>query len=382
MEGRREVATAGGGRRGMGRVEPPGKAFEPSRTEKFDFSDDAILRAAGGTTAATTATAIAAAAQQPSSRNGPGRRSRASNPRGKRLQCGRREHPRGPLAERARDEESLTLYQVTAAFQTRTITRGLPPPRLRFADIDARVARAETHHDVVIHLSPRPSAPVAGARAARGPEPPSQARLRVGPGGVLARGEGRTPRGAEVGARERVRLRREHLRRRGGGGRPRASAVDSREVAWDALTCAFAAKGGHLELLEVAPGTAARRTGGVRVPLMRPTTSRCSSGRAKSGCPWDSETCAAAARAITWRRSSGARRAWPWSKDVRPAAWNRPPPRVRWASKNGCRGPRRRAPSSVFRPARDAAVAAPERLPVRRADVRRCGAGRPLGRLE
>ena len=73
MEGRREVAAAGGGGRRDGPSLPGTSVPEPSRTKVEKFSDEPSRSSAPPApeaAAATTATAIAAAARQPSSRNG------------------------------------------------------------------------------------------------------------------------------------------------------------------------------------------------------------------------------------------------------------------------------------------------------------------------
>ena len=89
-------------------------------------------------------------------------------------------------------------------------------------------------------------------------------RLPVERGYVRERGGGRSPRGATVGARERLLMGQEDVRLGGEAWRPRDAAVVAREngCPWgvgfsggfrsgrEAESCEWAAKGGHLEVLQ------------------------------------------------------------------------------------------------------------------------------------
>ena len=91
------------------------RRLEPSRTEKFEkFSDEPPrLRAAGGDDGGDDGngdrggSAAAFLPKRSRRRAEAARRIREESAFG----AVRREQPRGPLAERARDEESVTLYK-------------------------------------------------------------------------------------------------------------------------------------------------------------------------------------------------------------------------------------------------------------------------------
>ena len=148
--------------------------------------------------------------------------------------------------------------------------------------------------------------------------------LPVGRAYVRDGGVRRPPRGAAVGARSGLPVGRVDVRARGGAATSRCySGRTLRGCPWDSYTCAKAAGGGHLDVLEWAralgaadgTGTRARkrrlaatlRCCGGRAPgaaggtltranvRRKAATSRCCSGRAPGGCPWDEDTCNKAA---------------------------------------------------------------------------------------
>ena len=104
------------------------------------------------------------------------------------------------------------------------------------------------------------------------------------------------------------------------------SGCERTAAPWDEWTCAYAARGGHLEVLQWARAngapwdedtcTAAARSGHLEVLQW---------ARA-NGCPWSEATCACAARGghlevLQWARANGA----PWNpKDCEDAAYDHP----------------------------------------------------------
>ena len=194
----------------------------------------------------------------------------------------------------------------------------------------------------------RPRAPW---RPPRGAEVGAQERLPVERGDMLGCGAAGPPRGAAVGARERLPVERE-LRVRGGGRPPRGCSGCSERLPVDWRTCATRASWrGHLEVLQWLRE---------RLPVEREDVLGRGGGRpprgaevdSKNDCPWNEETCWAAAQRPPRGAASRARNDFPWDE-------------------NTC-SLRRRAATSGRAP-----VGARERLPVEREDVLGRGARRP-----
>ena len=155
-----------------------------------------------------------------------------------------------------------------------------------------------------------------------------------------------------------------------------------RGCPWDEETCAYAAEGGHLEMLQWlrANGCSVGRVdlrlcrGGGHLEVLQWARA--------NGAPWDEDTCTAAARTATWRCSSGRERT-----DVRGdeglaavAASGGHLEVLQWARANGCSvGQCDLRARRGWRPPGGAAVGASERRSVGRGDLRRCRARRPPG---
>ena len=107
---------------------------------------------------------------------------------------------------------------------------------------------------------------------------------------------------------------------------------------WDEWTCAGAAEGGHLEVLQWARanGCSVGRVDLQPVPR-KAATWRCCSGRARTAAPWDERTCAGAAggghlEVLQWARANGCSVG---REDLRRAAGGGHLEVLQWARANG-----------------------------------------------
>ena len=163
---------------------------------------------------------------------------------------------------------------------------------------------------------------------------------------------------------------------------PELQLLRAKECPWDWMTCAMAAMGGHLTLLQWAIANGCPLDNNESMIVEMATLKgelQVVQWAISNNYPWDKGTCVSAAigghlGVLQWLRANGC----PWdAATCSAAAMNGHLAVLQWARANGCRWNARARRCGVQGPPRDTEVAPRQRVPVGQGDVLARGEVRP-----